>query len=284
MCDCYGDIFMQKPIELTKMRTELVLRGYSDYTIRNYESINLAFLTFIKKEINEINEEDIKLYLATLLKNKKSKSTVALARSGLLFFYNEVLKKDFSNIKTPKIEKKLPVVLTKEEVKRLISATNYEKSKLLIKTLYSSGLRISELLKLKVDDVEFDQGIVWVRGGKGGKDRMAIMSKSLLLEIKDFILKNNISSGFIFLGRNNKHMTSRNAQRIVKEAGVRAGISKQVSPHKLRHSFATHLLESGNDIRVIQELLGHSNLQTTQIYTHVSNTEKRKVVSPLDLL
>jgi len=275
---------MQKPIELTKMRTELVLRGYSDYTIRNYESINLAFLTFIKKEINEINEEDIKLYLATLLKNKKSKSTVALARSGLLFFYNEVLKKDFSNIKTPKIEKKLPVVLTKEEVKRLISATNYEKSKLLIKTLYSSGLRISELLKLKVDDVEFDQGIVWVRGGKGGKDRMAIMSKSLLLEIKDFILKNNISSGFIFLGRNNKHMTSRNAQRIVKEAGVRAGISKQVSPHKLRHSFATHLLESGNDIRVIQELLGHSNLQTTQIYTHVSNTEKRKVVSPLDLL
>jgi integrase/recombinase XerD len=267
---------------LQQLQTELKLRGFSPNTEKTYLYHNRLFIDFIKKQPADITESDIKLYLAELLGKQQEKSSVALVRSALLFYYNEVLKKNISAIKTPKIPKKLPITLSKEEIKQLIDAATHEKSKLLIKVIYASGLRVSEALKLKVEDLEMEQKIGWVRNGKGGKDRMIILSEQVLAELKSFLRSRSIQKGYIFLGKDGKPMTSRNAQKIVSTAARSAGITKPVTPHKLRHSFATHLREAGQDLRVIQELLGHSSIQTTEIYTHVSTEEKRKVVSPID--
>ena len=269
---------------LEDLRTELKLRGFSLNTEKTYILYNQHFLTFIKKEPKDITEIDIKLFLSQLLSDEKEKSSVALIRSAILFYYNEILKKNFADIKTPKIQKKLPVVLTKDEIKRLLAAVTHEKSKLLIELLYASGLRISEALRLKVEDIETEQHIGWVRNGKGGKDRMIIIGEHVNANVKTFLHSRNITSGYIFTGKDGKPMTSRNAQKIVSNAAKLAGITKEVTPHKLRHSFATHLRESGEDLRVIQELLGHSSIQTTEIYTQVSAEEKKHILSPGDAL
>jgi integrase/recombinase XerD len=269
---------------LDDLKVELKLRGFSPNTERTYVYHNQKFLEFIKKDPKDVTENDVKLFLAQLLSDEKQKSSVALVRSALLFYYNEILHKGMASIKTPKIPKKLPITLSKEEIKRLIEAATHEKSKLRIKLLYASGVRISEALKLRVEDLEPAQKIGWVRGGKGGKDRMIILSQHVIEELAVFQKSRGITSGYIFLGKDGGPMTARNAQKIVSNAAQAAGITKEVTPHKLRHSFATHLREAGQDLRVIQELLGHSSIQTTEIYTHVSTEEKKSIVSPADLL
>ena len=260
--------------------TELKLRGYSQKTVESYLKHNNEFLKFINKLPESVNIDDIKSFLAHLIADKDSAPrTVNQARSALVFYYNEVLQKGFVNIKVPKIKASLPSVLTRDEVKKLMENANNEKSKLMIMTLYSSGLRVSELVKLKWKDLELEQKIAWVRGGKGSKDRMVILSDALVRKLS--VLEHD--SEYIFPGKNGP-LTTRNIQEIVHNISHKAGINKKVTPHTLRHSFATHLLEAGNDIRLIQELLGHSNLQTTQIYTHISAEQKKKVISPMDNL
>ncbi|MGV8162507.1 MAG: site-specific tyrosine recombinase/integron integrase [Candidatus Nanoarchaeia archaeon] len=260
--------------------TELKLRGYSPKTIDVYVDHNEKFLKFVNKTFDQVNIDDIKSFLAHLIADKESAPrTVNQARSALLFYYNEVLQKGFTNIKTPKIKVSLPSVLTKEEMKRLLENTPNEKSKLMLMTLYSSGMRVSELVKLKWKDLELEQKVAWVRGGKGNKDRMIILSDIIVKKLAVF----ERETEYIFPGQRGA-LSTRNVEEIVHLAAQKAGIDKKVTPHTLRHSFATHLLEAGNDIRLIQELLGHSNLQTTQIYTHVSNEQKKKVISPMDNL
>ncbi len=267
---------------LQQLHTELQLRGFSPNTIRNYLAVNSDFFEFIKKPIDEIETSDVKLYLSHLLQDKKSAaSTVSLARSAILFLFTEVLDKPLKSIKTPKIPKKLPVVATKDELSAVFDTLPL-KSRLLVQLIYAAGLRVSEVVTLTVNDLEIAEGHGWVRDGKGGKDRLFIIPEGLGNEIQKYLAKRKISSGFVFPGREDRRMTTRNVQKIVKEAVKRAQITKKLSPHKLRHSFATHLLESGNDIRIIQELLGHANLQTTQIYTHVTKTTLKGVKSPLE--
>jgi integrase/recombinase XerD len=266
---------------MDKLNTEMRLRGFSERTIKAYIYHNKRFLGYIKKEEYEINEEDVKKYIGELISKDYSASSISLIRAALKFYYDEILKKDIINFKTPKSEKKLPVVLSKQEVRRLIANSGNERNMLIIKMLYSSGLRLSECINLKSNDIEFDEGIMWVRSGKGKKDRLAIISDSLSRELKRYIDKNNTEH--IFSGPNGP-FSPRYIEKIVKKAAEDAGIKKKVTPHTLRHCFATHLLESGVDIRKIQELLGHSNLQTTQIYTKVSKEELKKVKSPLDKL
>ncbi len=265
-----------------KLETELKLRGFSENTINSYIFYNKKFLEFCKKEPLEVKEDDIKNFIAHKISEGASPRTVVLIQSALRFFYDEILKKGIVNLKPPKISKSLPVVLTREEVKNLINSVKNKKHKLIIEFLYSSGLRLSELINLKVSDLELEEKIGWVRKGKGSKDRIFILSSKLVEELKEY-LKNKKDSDFVFSGRNGK-MSERNVQKIIRIAAKKAGIKKKVSPHTLRHSFATHLLESGENIRKIQELLGHSNLSTTQIYTHVSIEELKKVKSPLDEL
>ena len=269
---------------LEKLSTELKLRNFSERTVTAYVTHNKKFLEFNKKDAAQITEDDVKSYLAYLISDRKvSPKTVALVKAALKFYYDEVLKKGIVNVKTPKAEKHLPTVLTKPEVKRLIENAKTAKSKLIIMTLYSSGLRLSECLNLRVKDLELDEKIGWVRGGKGNKDRLIILSESLIKALNGFKLDLN-SESYVFTNKRGRPLTERTVQKIVARAAKKASIRKKVSPHTLRHSFATHLLESGTDIRKIQELLGHANLQTTQIYTRVSTEELKKVKSPLDSL
>lgn len=268
---------------LEKLDTELKLRGFSDQTVRTYIFHNNRFLEFIRKDVEDVDEDDIKQYLGKLIAEKKSPSSVALAKSALKFYYGDVLSKDIVNFKTPKPDKKLPSILSKDEVKRLLEVTKNFKHKLIIELLYSSGLRLSECINLKINDLEFDERIGWVRKGKGRKDRLFILSERLVEHIKKYIKKRKTESEYLFTGYKGR-MSPRNVQKIIGMATKNAGITKKVSPHTLRHCFATHLLEAGVDIRKIQELLGHANLQTTQIYTKVSKEELKKVKSPLDTL
>lgn len=263
---------------MEKLSTELQLRGYARTTKERYLKINRQFLEFANKTPESIEKDDLKSYLANLVGQTIAPRSVNLARAALLFYYNLVLEKNFAGIKTPKIPQSLPTVLSKEEIIRLIQGAKTRKSKFIIKLLYASGMRVSELVKLKVDDLELANNTAWVRSGKGRKDRMIVLSKDL----RDNLSRNKPGS-FVLIGKNGP-MSERTIQSIVTTAAYRAGITKRVTPHTLRHSFATHLLEAGNDIRVIQELLGHANLQTTQIYTHVSNAQKMKVENPLDSL
>ena len=270
---------------LKQLETELKLRGFSPRTVKTYLYQNQLFLNYTNKKSNEINEDDIKSYLAYILSDKKlTHSTVALIKASLKFYYDEILKKNIVNFKTPKLARKLPEILTKDEVKRLLEQLNHTKSRIIVKLLYSSGIRLSECLSLKAEDLEMGDKIGWVRGGKGGKDRMFILSEDVIKELRNYFNKKEIASGFIFRNSKGNNLSPRNVQKIVKKAAQKAGIKKMITPHKLRHSFATHLLEAGTDIRIIQELLGHSNLQTTQIYTKVSQEQMRKVRSPMDML
>ncbi len=264
---------------IESLKTELKLRGFSPLTVRNYSFFAEKFLARINKNPDELDEEDAKLYLGEMFEDK-SKNTIMLAAAALKFFYKEVLKKEFTNVRIPKKDRKLPQILSKEEVKSLIDNADNEKSRLMISLLYSSGLRVSELVSMKAEEINFEDGTGWVRRGKGGKDRLFSLSKPLCDEIEKYLE----GRGNAFVFSKEKPLTTRNIQKIIKKTKERAGINKKVTPHTLRHSFATHLLEGGTDIRVIQALLGHSNLNTTQVYTHISSEQIKKVVNPLDQL
>ncbi|MCS7134453.1 MAG: site-specific integrase, partial [Candidatus Pacearchaeota archaeon] len=256
--------------------TELRLRGSSELTIKNYVWFVKKFLEN-KQDVTQLTEDDAKNFLASFF--NKSSSTIALAASSLKFFFSEVLKKPLK-LKLPKKEKKLPEVLTKEEVKKLIDAAKTKKSKLIIKLLYSTGMRVSELVNLKCKDINLREMIGWIRRGKGKKDRIFFLSEKLARELEPYV--EDPSRVYVF--SKEKPLTTRNIQKIIKKAAEKSQIKKKVTPHTLRHSFATHLLESGTDIRFIQALLGHENLNTTQIYTHVSIEELKKIKNPLDEL
>ncbi len=270
---------------LNKLEVELKLRGFSQKTINSYKLHNTKFLEFIKKSPNEITEADIKSYIAYLMSEKKYKpASTNLAISSLRFLYQELLKKDlFKEIKPPKIEKKLPIVLTKDEVKRLIESTKNPKHRLLIEFLYSSGLRVSECVSLRINDLEPSEKMGTIRSGKGKKDRQIILSNNLIQHLEEYLKKRKDPNPYIFQSKNKEtHLSVRQAQKIIQKAAKKASIKKRVFCHALRSSFATQLLEDGVDIRVIQELLGHSDLSTTQRYTKVSKEQIRKVRSPLD--
>ena len=266
---------------LKKIETEIKLRGFSKQTSKMYLLYNKQFLQKYNIEPENVTEDDIKLYLADKLSEEGlSTKSIGLIKAALLFYYNDILGNKFE-IKTPKIQKSTPVVLNKEELDRLFKILTNKKHNLLLRVYYGSGLRLSEGINLKVKDIDFDQNVLWVRSGKGGKDRMTILSQKLSKELREFC-QYKTKDDFIFVNKKGDPMSPRSVQLALQSAKDKAGLVKDVHIHTLRHSFATHLLEAGIDIRKIQELLGHSDLSTTQIYTKVSNQELRKVKSPLD--
>ena len=222
--------------------------------------------------------------MANLLSEKNyDNSSVALARSSLKFFYDDLLKKNILvNIKTPKKQRKLPDVLTKDEIKLLLQNAGSLRNKLLIDFMYSSGLRVSECAKLKLSDLNLEEKTGLLKFGKGGKDRFFILSDKLIEDLKKYREKKK-ELDYIFPGVNGS-VGVRAVQRVISRIAVKSGIKKHVYCHLLRHAFATHLLEDGVDIRKIQILMAHSNLQTTAWYTQVSKTELKKIKSPLDTL
>ena len=263
--------------EVDKLKSELRLRGFSQLTARNYSFFVEKFLKSANKNSEELNQDDAKAYLSGLF-DSKSKNTIMLAAAALKFFYREILKKDFSDVKMPKKDKTLPEVLTKDEVKKLIDSCDNQKSRLIISMLYSGGLRVSELVNLKLNDMNLNEKIGWVRRGKGAKDRMFMISENLAKELQEYL--HGRENVYVF--SKEKPLTTRNIQKIIFGLRKRAGIQKKITPHTIRHSMATHLLEQGTDIRMIQTLLGHSSLSTTQLYTNISSDQIKKVRNPLD--
>ena len=252
-----------------KLITELKLEGCSNYTIRNYVHAVESLLTYTNKKIVQITENDVRFYLASLF-DKRSTATISLTASALRYFLSEVLDRPVGKIKIPKREKTLPEVLTKEEVDQIIKIAPSPKSKLIIRLMYTTGLRVSEAVSLRRQDIDFQTGRAKLKG-KGKKTRQILLPQTILAELKSFS-KDNPE----FLFSNNKPLTTRSVQKILNEISKKLNISKKITPHMLRHSYATHLLEDGVDIRVIQSLLGHKNLATTQIYTEVTESLLKK--------
>ena len=266
---------------LSNLETEIKISKLSPYTLRNYLDSNKRLLEYTKKQPIAINQQDIKNYLANKLDQQSSSSTI-LFLAAIKFAYTALLQSDpTAGIKRPKTEKKIPIVLTKGEIQQLFKATETLKSNLILQLLYSSGLRVSEIVNLKPIDLDYNENIGWVREGKGKKDRMFIISKKLSSKLEKFTKKH---PNWNYLFSKDKPLTTRNIQKIVQLTARKAGIEKSVHPHTLRHSFATHLLENGVDIAKIQRLLGHASLTTTQIYLHISTAQLKQIKSPLDSL
>ncbi|MFH0869973.1 MAG: tyrosine-type recombinase/integrase, partial [archaeon] len=186
-----------------------------------------------------------------------------------------------------KLAKRLPEVLSQEEVVRLFQAIQNPKHSLMVRLMYSAGLRISELVNLRVKDLEFGKGYGWVRKGKGGKDRLFVLSEKVGAELKDFILsENRCPDDYVFIGRRGhfgqRHLTTRAVYAIVRRASNSAGFGRRVHPHTLRHSFATHLIENGNDLVRVQSIMGHSSPDTTMVYVHMASPELLSIRSPYD--
>lgn len=270
---------------LKKLETELKIRGFSEKTVNAYVYHCSNFLKFIGKDPADVSEADIKNYMAHLMSDKKLKpSSVGLMLSSLKFFFSEIVGKDaLSKVKHPKLEKKIPIVLTKDEVRKLLKTIKNFKHKVLVELMYSSGLRVSEAVSIKINDLDLNERMGVVRSGKGKKDRNILLSQILVNDLKELLKERKDENPYIFSFKES-HIGVRHAQRIVKKAALNAGIKKRVFCHALRSSFATHLLDAGTDIRIIQELLGHANLNTTERYTKVSVEKLKTIKSPLDEL
>ncbi len=263
---------------LIKLKDELELRNYSRQTIKSYLYCVEKYLDYSKYK--GINENSAKEFLRKELKIKNP-ATVSLSSSAIQFFFKEVLKQEIYFVK-PKKNKILPDILTVEELRRLINSTTNPKHKLIIKLLYGTGLRVSEIINLKKEDINFKEGLIKINLGKGGKDRFVRLPGSILEELKNYSTIGSYKH--LFESQRGGKLTSKTIQLILSNNAKKAEINKRVYPHLLRHSFATHLLEQGTDLRIIQKLLGHSSIKTTQIYTQISQASIKNIKSPLDNL
>ncbi len=277
-----GSLFFMDIVEL--MRKELVRRHYSPRTVETYAFCLNKFLLWLGgKEPRRINKRDIRDYLDWLCERRVAASTLNLSLQALKFCLENVLnKRFFLNLPFSKVPKRLPEVLSQEEVVRLFSAVRNQKHSLMVRLMYSAGLRVSELVSLRVKDVEFDRGCGWVRKGKGSKDRLFVLSERIREELKDFISSEGLDAqDYLFSGRNG-HLSTRTVYAIVKRASGCAGFGKRVHPHTLRHSFATHLIENGNDLVSVQSIMGHARPDTTMVYVHTASPSLIGVKSPYD--
>ncbi len=265
---------------LNKLKRELEIRNFSVKTVKNYLLAVSKFLEYSQNNELGLNKDAVKDYIQNLIK-RKNPSTVSSHISAIEFFFNKVLSHNLK-IPHPKRNKTIPEVLTTEEVKKLINATNNIKHKLILKLLYGCGLRVSEIVNLKKEDFNFSEGLIHVKHGKGKKDRFVNIPNSIKEDLESYYKLNN--SKYFFESNRKGKLTTATIQKIVKNAGKKAGIGKNIHPHTLRHSFATHLLEQGTDLKIIQKLLGHSDIKTTQIYLQVSNQLIKNIKSPLDNL
>ena len=265
-------------------REVLIRRRYSKSTVSTYSAMFGQFVAhFAPTPPAELTEEQIKTYMNHLVEKRKlSQSTHNQAINAIKFYYEHVLgleKKKYW-LDRPRKENKLPRVLSEEDVIRVIAAANNVKHQCMIAMLYSAGLRRSELINLRLQDVDMNRKQVWVRGGKGKKDRVTLLSAHLIVALNHY-LDEYKPNYWLFEGLRRKQYSANSLGAVVKQSAARAGLNR-VTPHMLRHSFATHLMDHGTDTRVIQSLLGHQSIETTQIYTHVTTRNLQKIVNPLD--
>ncbi|WP_310594080.1 tyrosine-type recombinase/integrase [Flavobacterium sp.] len=274
---------------LQRYTERLQIQRYSPSSIKNYTSNLFQFLTNASCQFTTAEEIDIvaieKYIFWKIKKDNISTSHQRIILASIAKFYELVIEKriNLKHLYPQRKEHKIPNYLTFAEITKLIDVTSNLKHKSIIMLLYSGGLRLSEVINLKIADIDSSSMTITIRQAKGKKDRQVMLSEKFLLILRQYYLKYKPSS-FLFEGQNSLQYSGRSIQQIVKESATKSGLNKPVSPHILRHSFATHLLESGTDIRYIQELLGHNHLKTTEIYTHMTDVAKNKIKSPLDRL
>ena len=272
---------------LKRLQEQITLKGYSENTLRTY-SLEFAQLLYTLKShpVDELTPERLRSYfLYCHQKLKLSESEIHSRINAVKFYFEQVLRRDkmFFDIPRPKKPFILPKMLDKKEVKRVIDALDNPKHKLILQLAYGMGLRVSEVTALKIADINSHTMTVCVEQGKGKKDRVVVLPESVLDSLRAYY-KEYRPKEYLFEGQFGGKYSTRSAQAVFKNAMRKAGIDKRIGVHGLRHSFATHLLETGTDMRFIQELLGHHSIKTTEIYTHISDVSKSNVKSPLDSL
>ncbi len=272
-------------------------KGYSKRTIINYEKDLELFNNFLKKnkitKIENINYETIRKYLSYLHEKKYESSSVCRKISALRTFFKYATKENIIKnnpmilISNPKKEKKLPKYLNYEEIEKLLNSidtTTKEgiRDKLVIELLYSTGIRVSELVNIKIKDIKINEKQILILG-KGNKERIVLFGELAKQTLKEYLNTNkelftgNINNQYLFINKNKNHLSTNKIELIVKDVLKKSALKLNISPHTLRHTFATHLLENGADLKSVQELLGHENLKTTAIYTHISNERLKHV-------
>jgi len=290
----YADIIIEKHEENKVAKFQLA-KGYlvkleqirySEQTILTYCSYFKDFqVYFSNKDLDAINTDQINNYILELIKTKNiSRSQQNQRINAIKFYYEKVLgrEKEYYTIERPRTVKTLPEVLSKNEVKRILDTCKNIKHKCLLSLIYSAGLRRSELINLKLKDIDSERGYIRVREAKGNKDRVSLLSDTLITYLRKYYLQYE-PQVYVFEGQKaGEKYSATSIVKVLEKACRLAGIKKHVTPHTLRHSFATHLLEQGTDLRYIQSLLGHSSSKTTEIYTHVSKKTLNNIKNPLD--
>jgi site-specific recombinase XerD len=263
---------------------KLELKRYANATVKTYVTYFEMFINHYKdRELMTLDESDIRTFLQHLIQRNVSNSYLNQVINAIKFYYEVVLgmPNRFYDIERPRKEHKLPTVISKEEVRAILENTNNIKHRCIVALLYGSGLRRGELLNLKLSDIDSKRMLVRVADGKGRKDRLTLLSQTALKDLRIYYREWK-PRNYLFEGRKDSKYSAESVVMIVKRAAKKAGITQNVSPHVLRHSFATHLLESGVDLRQIQVLLGHGSSKTTEIYTHVATNTFLSIKNPLD--
>jgi site-specific recombinase XerD len=263
---------------------KLELKHYALNTAKIYISMFEKFINHFKRDnLMQINEQEIREFMLIQSKRNVSKSYLNQLINSIKFYYEIVqgMPNKFYELERPRKDEKLPKVISKEEVLKVIANAGNIKHKCIISLLYSAGLRRSELINLKLSDIDSKRMLITVKGGKGNKDRNTLLSKTVLVELRKYFLEWR-PKVYLFEGMNGGKYSATSISNVVKRASKTLGTGKSISPHVLRHSFATHLLEAGTDLRTIQILLGHNSSRTTEIYTHVAINHIKIIKNPLD--
>lgn len=266
---------------IKKLQQQMRLSGYSPKTIKSYTFCIKKIYNYFKKPLDSVSEIEFKNYMDKLIKKGLSPYTVNQYHSAFKLVITQIYKKPFY-VAFPyqKRHKKIPVVLSRKEIGQMLKNISNSKHRLLVSLSYGSGLRVSEVINLKVGDIDLSEFTIHLKNTKGKKERITIIPQSLKTDIQNLIAGKN-GTNFVFESIRGGKLTPRTAQVIFSKALKKCAIQKPATFHSLRHSFATHLLENGVDIRHVQELLGHANIKTTQVYTKVTNLKLKNIKSPL---
>ncbi|RLG13622.1 MAG: integrase [Candidatus Nanohalarchaeota archaeon] len=263
---------------IDKLKKELEIRNFSNKTVKAYVYYVKEFLKYTNSRT--LNEDAVKDFIQKNI-HKDDPSTISSQISAIKFFFENILNQKLM-LHHPKKNKTIPEVLTVEEARRLIEVIDNIKHKLIVRLLYGCGLRVSEVINLKKSDLNFDERLIHIKLAKGSKDRFVKIPDSIKEELENYSKFGE--KDILFMSQRGGKLSTTTIQKIIKNFSKKAGLKKNISPHTLRHSFATHLLEAGIDLKIIQKLLGHSDIKTTQIYLHISNRLIKNVKSPLDNL
>jgi len=266
---------------LNKTRDELKLRNMSPRTVQSYLSALTSYFTYKGGDLARVDVENIRKFILQKLDHGAAAQTANLFLNAIKFFYRDVMRSTIPiDVRFAKTPSALPVVLSRKEIERILGAVTNTKHRVLLSLSYGAGLRVSEAVHLRVKDVDLDEKIVHIKQAKGKKDRITLIPQRLMDDLRQCIIGRD-GNAYVFESQRGGCLTTSTAQKVFAMACQKAGIQKDATFHSLRHSFATHLLENGTDIRYVQALLGHANIRTTQRYTQVTNPMLKNIRSPL---